>query len=100
MKNLRPFICLDGGANDEQLKAVEDSHGVKLPTDYVEFLKSFNGGYPEDGLVVRSGQEIFIQYIYGVSEEVLDCLDGFPNRLSGGLLPIGLGGRRLLYFGV
>jgi predicted DNA-binding WGR domain protein len=42
-------------ADERQVREIEKQLGVKLPKDYVRFLKSTNGGHPDPGFISIPG---------------------------------------------
>jgi len=96
-------------ATDEAIAAFEDKTGLKLPDSYCNFLREFNGGYPEEGLfefnddhgpnssTVRS----FLS-LGEASDSLENYLETYFGRLPANALPIAYddGGNLIcLFFG-
>ena len=76
---------LYGALSEERLQAFEEKLGVRLPSDYREFLERYNGGTPIlCGFWIREGQDgSEVHQFYGLHDgptwASLDCYIG-PER--------------------
>jgi hypothetical protein len=76
---------LYGTLSEEKLQAFEERLGVRLPSDYREFLERYNGGIPiPGGFWIREGQDgSEVHQFYGLHDgpkwASLDCYVG-PER--------------------
>lgn len=91
MKKVSKFDKVPGIliANDEfdkeQIRVIEDIIGFKLPKEYINFLKHYNGGDTNDFGYKNQGEEIFlIKSFYGILKEPMEIksLDLKRNILS------------------
>ncbi|MGY0215855.1 SMI1/KNR4 family protein [Endozoicomonadaceae bacterium StTr2] len=70
--------------------------GVDLPSDYLSFLKKYNGGQPEKNSIRFSGRELgvsgaSINYLYGIegySENIAKTYDNIKYDIPELLVPI------------
>ena len=84
-----------GGAPEASLRRFERAHDLRLPTDYREFLKDFNGGVPEPRSVYvpASKQDIFVDILFGINSEqdfdLATWLLEYRDEMPAGFLIIG-----------
>jgi hypothetical protein len=59
-----------GLCSEEQIRRFESEHGIVLPSEYVEFLLTQNGGYPTPEFVPFEGHphiaNVWVSYILGL----------------------------------
>ncbi|MCK4261363.1 MAG: SMI1/KNR4 family protein [Halanaerobiales bacterium] len=76
----------------KDIKMLEDKFGVKLPREYVEFLKKYNGGIPESNILENDDVSISINVFYGIGLDAINDLivqsEQLIDRISRECLPI------------
>jgi len=93
MKKLN-FIQANKEISEHEINAVEKELGIKLPTDYRQFLLANNGGLPEECIfdIPNLGQSSLVFYGVHTGEEhsdfLLACM-AYRNRLPGNSFPVG-----------
>lgn len=94
---LSGFVRRNHPVGSEQVRALENKFGVRLPESYRDFLLAFNGGEPIEGLFPIHGLEDnpvdLIHAFFGVrAEEPTEDLAAILQMLEGltpsGILPI------------
>lgn len=77
------------------IKEYETAIGFKIPSEYLKFLRKYNGGFPEPNVLdLNSGEfvSISINAFFGIGVEedynLLDKYKTFINRIPNGNLPI------------
>ena len=73
---------------------IEEKYNIKLPDDFRNFLKLYNGGYPEPGVFESKDHTIGsrVQRFLGIHKEkysnLIDYLSLYKGRISNKLFPI------------
>ena len=90
------------GAATTQVRKLEKQVGAKLPHDYVQFLKSSNGGYPDPGFLSIPGHpyidNVSVSAFFGLHNSVKQrlsiewAIETYSLVLPKGHLPIARGG--------
>jgi hypothetical protein len=55
--------------SERRIKWFEDTYGITLPADYVQFLQTFNGGIPASNTFVHQGREYVIESFLPILEK-------------------------------
>lgn len=70
----------------------------ELPSEYRNFLKSFNGGVPEPNTFVTKDNELVINYFFPLKypknypDGIYEVLENYAARIPKGMIPIASGG--------
>lgn len=73
---------------------LENKFGIKLPEDYRNFLKKYNGGYPQpDGFDFANGEDgssvdKFLEISDSVNESIVEYFNNYKSRIPENYLPI------------
>ena len=103
MSLMLPFLdCLqdrfEPGA-EEDVQAIEEEFGIKLPSDFVQFLLQYNCGYVNHQVAFRVLQpgpfiiDVSLAHCYGIPsvDDLLDLKDNFETflgRVPAGFVPV------------
>lgn len=83
-----------GGLNESELLNLEKQLGIKLPKDYRDFLKQYNGGYPQpDGFDFSSGEDgssvdKFLAVSDATHESIIENFNIYKDRIPENYFPI------------
>ncbi|WP_033852683.1 SMI1/KNR4 family protein, partial [Yersinia wautersii] len=96
-----------GPADELSIVNIEKKLGITFPNDYREFLKKYNGGYPEpDGFYFIDSKDgscvdKFLSTNGDKSDSIAACYDLYKKRIPQGFVPIATdpGGNLLLLCG-
>lgn len=77
----------------EDLKSFEQTHNITLPKEYKDFLRNYNGGYPNLGNYKISNElgESIVNIFYGIGsmyDNLEKKVDIFDEILELGFIPI------------
>jgi hypothetical protein len=80
--------------NENELIAFSKKIGYKLPSDYIEFLRRYNGGYVKNsiGTYYKNGEQRFIltsMFGLGADDDLISQLKTYKNRIPKTCIPIG-----------
>jgi hypothetical protein len=101
------FISFHGthpGLSDEDIATLEATYSAKLPEDYREFLKQYNGGQPDPRRVsfeekgqTRSVEVFQLRGVHSGAHSLNALIDTNLTRIVSGMLPIGDDGQKNLF---
>lgn len=83
-----------GNVSEKQLLDLESKFGIKLPEDYRNFLKKYNGGYPQpDGFDFANGEDgssvdKFLEISDSVNESIIEYFNNYKDRIPENYFPI------------
>lgn len=79
--------------NKKKIEEFENRIGVSFPKEYIKYLEKYNGGLPEENLVISEGAPPFIlTSFFGTGlvsvDDLFACYTIFNGRIPKGCIPI------------
>ncbi|PFH84929.1 SMI1/KNR4 family protein [Bacillus sp. AFS088145] len=79
--------------NKKMIEQFENDLCLSFPNEYIEFLEKYNGGIPEENIVIsEEAPEFILSILFGTDldtyDDLLLCFKTFYGRIPKGCVPI------------